>query len=239
MRYRSHQFRADSYGFHSLLEKNVHGIQSLEESFLRRSRTSPITTHNDKNIAATFLLSHTWITIYRHYIRIRRNQSPLNDLTNPRHLLGQRTFWAPANIGCQTACISLYFNDTKTLRHISYDYMQVGTSWEVHWSRPHDLSVNVQDGRRALITARIKVSSFALQNTTSLLAGNLLMLYSHTHRRDAATSVRTAGLYPDNWKKEEQLSVYTVRTLLVLPLSLFGVSLWYHFILCCDRQEIF
>ena len=150
MRYRSHQFRADSYGFHSLLEKNVHGIQSLEESFLRRSRTSPITTHNDKNIAATFLLSHTWITIYRHYIRIRRNQSPLNDLTNPRHLLGQRTFWAPANISRQTACISLYFNDTKTLRHISYDYMQVGTSWEVHWSRPHDLSVNVQDGRRAL-----------------------------------------------------------------------------------------
>lgn len=40
-----------------ILRKNVPGIQSLKQSFLRRSRTSPITIHNEKNIAATFLLS--------------------------------------------------------------------------------------------------------------------------------------------------------------------------------------
>lgn len=53
------------------------------------------------------------------------------------------------------------------------------------------------------------------------------------HQYEQQAFILTTG------KKEEQLSVYTVRTLLVLPLSLFGVSLWYHFILCCDRQEIF
>lgn len=187
----------------------------------------------------TFLLSHTWITIYRHYIRTHpQKPEPPKWPHQSSSLTGPKDVLAPGNISRQTACISLYFNDTKTLRHISYDYMQVGTSSEVHWSRPHDLSVDVQDGRRALVTVRIKVSSFALQNTTSLLAGNLLLLYAHTHRRGAGTSVRTEGLYPDNWKREEQLPVYTVRTLSVLPLSLFGVSLWYHFILYCDRQEI-
>ena len=116
--------------------------------------------------------------------------------------------------------------------------MQVGTSLEVHWSRPHDLSVDVQDGRRALVTARIKVSSFALQNTTSLLAGNLLLLYAHTHRRGAGTSVRTEGLYPDNWKREEQLSVYTedVVSSSTLPFWCFAL-VSFHLILWSARNH--
>ena len=63
-------------------------------------------------------------------------------------------------------------------------------------------------GNQALVTARIKVSSFALQNTTSLLAGNLLLLYAHTHRRGAATSVRTAGCFILTTGKEKNNCPY-------------------------------
>ena len=63
-------------------------------------------------------------------------------------------------------------------------------------------------GNQALVTARIKVSSFTLQNTTSLLAGNLLLLYAHTHRRGAATSVRTAGCFILTTGKEKNNCPY-------------------------------
>lgn len=84
--------------------------------------------------------------------------------------------------------------------------MQVGTSWEVHWSRLPDLSVNAQDGGRALVTARIKVSSFSLQNTTFLLAGNLLLLLCAYPPRCSYISTNSRAL---SWQLEKRRT--TVR----------------------------